>query len=271
MAVPPKTVEDIAQGGGRHYRGRRLAAPAPWRCPACGVENTGRLEDGCEKCGAGKPGRQVRQPGDPLKKHGEAEGRQGKPPAAGPRQAADRPRSSLSPAEQFKAAARGGAIDYDEVERRVARALDAHMGGGYSASERHTLYLALEVYLTAWDGGMIEPTEGLSLEATRALAARVLPDDMPATPDREAERDAEIATAETEGDGNGDGNVSDADDVDDSSDDNPDAAEARARALDDTGPGRSPSVRRRVAAPQFVDPGDRGNEDGQDDPAGDGG
>jgi hypothetical protein len=51
----------------RHYAAPPL--PKSFKCPACGAENTGRLEDGCTACGSGKPGQhvgeqplQVRQP-----------------------------------------------------------------------------------------------------------------------------------------------------------------------------------------------------------------
>ncbi len=42
-----------------HYDGPEAHVLAPWRCPACGVENGGRLELGCVSCGAGTPGRHV--------------------------------------------------------------------------------------------------------------------------------------------------------------------------------------------------------------------
>lgn len=41
-------------GGPRHYKGSEAAAKLPWKCPACGGENVGRLVgEGCEHCGSG--------------------------------------------------------------------------------------------------------------------------------------------------------------------------------------------------------------------------
>jgi hypothetical protein len=44
--------------GSRHYVGSGLGE-ATWRCPSCGAENAGPLAQGCQLCGAGKPGRRV--------------------------------------------------------------------------------------------------------------------------------------------------------------------------------------------------------------------
>lgn len=41
---------------GGHYEGPEASVEAPWKCPACGVENLGRLVLGCSSCGSGKPG-----------------------------------------------------------------------------------------------------------------------------------------------------------------------------------------------------------------------
>lgn len=43
-------------GGSRHYS---MPVQAPWVCPACGTEQTSRLEDGCPSCGSGRPGSHV--------------------------------------------------------------------------------------------------------------------------------------------------------------------------------------------------------------------
>lgn len=40
---------------GRHAQARPLP-PSVWKCPACGSENSGLLEQGCAVCHAGKPG-----------------------------------------------------------------------------------------------------------------------------------------------------------------------------------------------------------------------
>lgn len=39
-----------------HYDGPEAHVEAPWKCPACGVQNEGRLALGCVHCGRGKPG-----------------------------------------------------------------------------------------------------------------------------------------------------------------------------------------------------------------------
>jgi hypothetical protein len=44
------------------YEGPEAHATAPWKCPACGVQNEGRLELGCVHCGSGKPGRHIGLP-----------------------------------------------------------------------------------------------------------------------------------------------------------------------------------------------------------------
>jgi hypothetical protein len=44
------------------YDGPEAHEHAPWKCPACGVENEGALQFGCVHCGSGKPGYHVGQP-----------------------------------------------------------------------------------------------------------------------------------------------------------------------------------------------------------------
>ena len=46
-------------GGSRHYEGGGLGPIPVWKCPSCGADNQGPLEQGCALCGAGKPGRHV--------------------------------------------------------------------------------------------------------------------------------------------------------------------------------------------------------------------
>lgn len=41
---------------GGKYDGPEAHVLAPWKCPACGVEQVGRVELGCPSCGSGKPG-----------------------------------------------------------------------------------------------------------------------------------------------------------------------------------------------------------------------
>jgi hypothetical protein len=52
------------------YDGPEAHARAPWKCPACGVQNEGILAQGCVHCGAGKPGYHVGlPPPDPALKN----------------------------------------------------------------------------------------------------------------------------------------------------------------------------------------------------------
>jgi len=71
--TPPPLVRETAEGSetwdtaqgtidlstAGHYTGPEAQAQPPWKCPACRVENVGRLEDGCVHCGSGKPGYHV--------------------------------------------------------------------------------------------------------------------------------------------------------------------------------------------------------------------
>jgi hypothetical protein len=45
--------------GAGKYDGPEAHVQAPWKCPACGLENLGPLPHGCVHCGSGKPGRHV--------------------------------------------------------------------------------------------------------------------------------------------------------------------------------------------------------------------
>lgn len=62
--------EPLTSAGGEigagHYDGPEAHLTAPWKCPACGVQNDGRLELGCVHCSAGKPGRHVGLPPPPA-------------------------------------------------------------------------------------------------------------------------------------------------------------------------------------------------------------
>ena len=53
-------------GGSRHYDGGGLGEAA-WDCPSCGAENTGPLAQGCQVCGAGRPGHRAEAPPPPPK------------------------------------------------------------------------------------------------------------------------------------------------------------------------------------------------------------
>jgi hypothetical protein len=47
------------------YDGPEAHEHAPWKCPACGVQNEGPIPLGCVHCGSGKPGRHIGQPPPP--------------------------------------------------------------------------------------------------------------------------------------------------------------------------------------------------------------
>lgn len=46
-------VESDSVGGARHYKGQGLGPVGAWKCPRCGVENSGPIDEGCSVCGAG--------------------------------------------------------------------------------------------------------------------------------------------------------------------------------------------------------------------------
>lgn len=48
-------------GGPRHFDGSGLGTITGWKCPACGADNAGPLEAGCQLCGSGRPGTHVGQ------------------------------------------------------------------------------------------------------------------------------------------------------------------------------------------------------------------
>lgn len=62
MAEPDVDQEDVQRVKGGHYTGPEAHVIAPWKCPACGVEQVGRVEMGCPSCGSGKPGVHVGVP-----------------------------------------------------------------------------------------------------------------------------------------------------------------------------------------------------------------
>lgn len=255
--IPPKITAGIEAGGGRHYRGRGLGTLQAWKCVACGIENVGDFNKGCSKCGAGAPGVQVRKPGDTVA-------------AATPKTSAALPdrghanRSGGSAlARQLRDRVSTTAVDYDEIERRVARVLEDRLGGGYTPIERVTLYNALECYITLWDEGTIDPGGGLNLEQTRKLAEKIAPDEgMEMVEERDAastttapETDAEVENPNTYGFEHGDPHNDDRGAPDDA--------------------GHFPTIHRveRTAphpAPEFVDHDSGPDEGGQDDPDRDG-
>ena len=58
-------------GGERIYKGKGLGEFGAWRCPSCGVENSGALDKGCVSCGAGSAQpRHVGVPEHPLRRKG---------------------------------------------------------------------------------------------------------------------------------------------------------------------------------------------------------
>lgn len=213
--VSPRTAASIAAGGGRHYKGRGLGALQAWKCVSCGTENGGPLKDGCVSCGAGKPGTQVRQKHEPVpdgaaKVGGSNSGRPDRNAPTGLTPPTPTPRGAASAGGLRIQGPRAVTVDYDEIERRIARLLEQRLGGGFSEVERATLYLALTVYIGAWEDGLIEPNEGLTLDKARELAARVAPDDISpfdavAAGPAEIEEAEEHGNAETETEGSNDG------------------------------------------------------------------
>src|SRR5512145_2603892 len=58
-------------GGERIYKGKGLGEFGAWKCPSCGVENSGALDKGCVSCGAGSAQpRHVGVPEHPLRRKG---------------------------------------------------------------------------------------------------------------------------------------------------------------------------------------------------------
>jgi len=170
--IPPKIAAGIAEGGGRHYRGRGLGQMGPWKCVACGIENVGDFGKGCQKCGAGAPGVQTRKKGEASLVTETAV----RAPAARPARASATRAEGNTIAHQLRG--RVGSIDYDEIERRMARALEARLGGGYTTPERRVLYEALESFLILIDNGELElPAGYMSIEQMRILAQKVAPDE----------------------------------------------------------------------------------------------
>lgn len=56
VSEPEIDDEQVQRVRGGHYTGPEAHVIAPWKCPACGVEQVGRVELGCPSCGSGKPG-----------------------------------------------------------------------------------------------------------------------------------------------------------------------------------------------------------------------
>lgn len=249
--TPPKTSSDIAAAGGRHYKGRGLGTLQAWRCPACGQEQGGRFESGCVKCGAGAPGVQVRKADEG-----------GASPASPPRPAPRSPGARM--ADQLRQ--RAPAIDYDEIERRVARALESRLGGGYTPHERVLLYQALEAFLWLIDNHEIELPAGQTAEQVRTLAQKVAPDEgLEAETDGNTERTTTPEDGEREQAGSNAGELGEyVDPGNPEFDDTYRAIRERARAAD------LPSAPQQ-APPQFFDPDLGGDEGGEDDPDRDGG
>lgn len=48
-------------GGPRHFDGPGIGQIAGWKCQACGADNSGRMELGCQSCGSGQPGTHIGQ------------------------------------------------------------------------------------------------------------------------------------------------------------------------------------------------------------------
>lgn len=71
--ISPKAMADLADGGGRHYRGRGLGQTTGILCPNCDQPMPGPFEDGCPSCGVGRAARteplaqEPRMPTPPLR------------------------------------------------------------------------------------------------------------------------------------------------------------------------------------------------------------
>lgn len=267
MGVTPKVQADMALQGGRHYRGRGLGKLQSWKCVACDAVNTGPFVQGCTSCGAGKPGQQVRKPGDPLPKLGGEAMRGRNPDTAGrvtPPQPPGSPPPRRSLADQVRRAASAADVDYDEIERRMTRVLEQRLGGGFSPAERARLYDGLEILITLWEDGTIVPAGGLSLEHTRQLAQKVAPEEMEIT-----DGGTESTTAAKRYIGNPEGDPAERSFTHGhpSTGDNPDAEY-------DAQPGVASRIHAESAvrpAPELLDADHRGDEGREDDAAGDGG
>lgn len=66
-----------AEGQGRHLHVPQ--GPSLWKCPACSAEQSGPIEQGCQACGSGQPGKHVGV--DPIVRAGQQNSEQALNPA----------------------------------------------------------------------------------------------------------------------------------------------------------------------------------------------
>jgi len=149
-------------------------------------------------------------------------------------------------AEQLRG--RVSPIDYDEIERRLGRALEERLGGGYTAQERRVLYEALESFLWLLDNGELELPPGyMTIDQIRTLAQKVAPDEGLEIVE---ERDAESTTAQAESSDTPGGEYAPDDGIE--ADTSGTVSRTTSAPLD--------------PAPEFVDPDLGPDEGGEDDP-----
>lgn len=137
---------------GRIPSGENAPAPRPvlWKCPACGAEQSGRFELGCNACGSGRPG-----------VHGEP------PPVRTHKAANDLDSSAAQP--EPAAGAPGGAPDLDESFVAWIRPLRGKL-------DSETESILYEAFKAGWFGALarVQPSAGPPLTGTaetRTLAA----------------------------------------------------------------------------------------------------
>lgn len=148
--------------------------PQGWRCPACGDEQTGRLEDGCAACGAGKNA--AKHVGvDPVVRKGET------PPPASP-EAAQAIRDACENAfdqwakDRPDLASRGFAraifrAGYEAAQAQIVTPTSTFSG----TAETRTIVAALKLFKNQIlsDPTELESGEWLAPEAIDQLIARL--------------------------------------------------------------------------------------------------
>src|SRR5262245_43780222 len=149
-------------GGNRHYIGGGLGNEAGWKCPSCGSENMGPIAQGCQLCGAGKPGARAEAPPAPPRDA---------PPAA--RQgdvatywAAEHPGATV--AEAYRA----GSLDGTRAARATAQQQAPAVAFSPETKIARTIVAALEYFAdqVLRDAPQeVESGEWCSVEEVRAL------------------------------------------------------------------------------------------------------
>jgi hypothetical protein len=158
-------------GGSRHYTGGGLGE-APWTCPSCGAENTGPLSQGCQLCGAGKPGKHI----DPDDSHRPPPSPPAPAAAAGPGQhwALRNPTATL--AEAWEAGYLAGAREADEKHREIERQRAAARRFDPTHAPARTILAALELFrdqVLAGNPEEVATGEWLSVSAVEQVMAQI--------------------------------------------------------------------------------------------------